>query len=235
MKLVKYDVAEDEIIRDDQGCCVEVDEGDSGLLLIEITHKTKFEGYTNEEATEKKLVRDVVTKGNLYFNSGDLMKTMDVGFSFGQKHYQFVDRIGDTFRWKSENVSTNELAEVINQHADVIFSNAYGVQIPGTDGRAGMAAIVFKEGISMGNADLKSLSDHINDCLPSYARPIFIRILTELPTTSTHKLQKNSLREEAFHLDKLDDYVLVKKPGEDCYARLDSDFYDRIIQRNVAF
>lgn len=235
VKLVKYDVAEDEIIRDEQGCCVEVKEGDAGLLLIEITNKTKFEGYTNGEATEKKLVRNVVEEGNLYFNSGDLMKIVDVGFSFGQKHYQFVDRIGDTFRWKSENVSTNELAEIINQHPDVIFSNAYGVQIPGTDGRAGMAAIVFKEGISMGNVDLKSLSDHINESLPSYARPIFIRILTELPTTSTHKLQKNSLREEAFHLDKLDDYVLVKKPGEDCYVRLDSDFYDQIIQRTVAF
>jgi citronellyl-CoA synthetase len=235
VKLVKYDVAEDEIIRDEQGCCIEVNEGDAGLLLIEITNTTKFEGYTNDEATEKKLVRNVVEAGNLYFNSGDLMKTVDVGFSFGQKHYQFVDRIGDTFRWKSENVSTNELAEIINQHPDVIFSNAYGVQIPGTDGRAGMAAIVFKEGISMSNVDLKSLSDHINDSLPSYARPIFIRILTELPTTSTHKLQKNSLREEAFHLDKLVDYVLVKKPGEDCYVRLDSDFYDQIIQRTVAF
>jgi citronellyl-CoA synthetase len=235
VKLVKYDVAEDEIIRDEQGCCIEVNEGDAGLLLIEITNTTKFEGYTNDEATEKKLVRNVVEEGNLYFNSGDLMKTVDVGFSFGQKHYQFVDRIGDTFRWKSENVSTNELAEIINQHPDVIFSNAYGVQIPGTDGRAGMAAIVFKEGISMSNVDLKSLSDHINDSLPSYARPIFIRILTELPTTSTHKLQKNSLREEAFHLDKLVDYVLVKKPGEDCYVRLDSDFYDQIIQRTVAF
>ena len=163
------------------------------------------------------------------------MKTVEVGFSFGQKHYQFVDRIGDTFRWKSENVSTNELAEIVNQHPDVVFTNAYGVQIPGTDGRAGMAAIVFRDGVSMGNADLQSLSDHINDGLPSYARPIFIRILSELPTTSTHKLQKNSLREEAFHLDKLDDYVLVKKPSESCYVRLDSDFYDKIIQRAVAF
>jgi len=234
-KLVSYDVAEDKIIRDEKGHCIEVDDDEPGLLLIEITDTTKFEGYTNNEATENKLVRDVVTKGDLYFNSGDLMKTVDVGFSFGQKHYQFVDRIGDTFRWKSENVSTNELAEIINQHPDVIFTNAYGVEIPGTDGRAGMAAVVFREGLSMSNVDLQSLSDHINDGLPSYARPIFIRILSELPTTSTHKLQKNSLRDEAFHLDKLEDYVLVKKPGESCYVRLDSDFYDQIIQRTVAF
>ena len=235
VKLVSYDVAQDEIIRDGNDCCIEVNDGETGLLLIEITNTTKFEGYTSGEATEKKLVRDVVTPGNLYFNSGDLMKTVEVGFSFGQKHYQFVDRIGDTFRWKSENVSTNELAEIVNQHPDVVFTNAYGVQIPGTDGRAGMAAIVFRDGVSMGNADLQSLSDHINDGLPRYARPIFIRILSELPTTSTHKLQKNSLREEAFHLDKLDDYVLVKKPSESCYVRLDSDFYDKIIQRAVAF
>jgi len=236
VKLVKYDVANDVIIRNDNGFCIEVDKGEPGLLLIEVTSKTQFEGYTNNEASQKKLENDVLKKGDTYFNSGDLMKTVDVGFAFGQAHYQFVDRIGDTFRWKSENVSTNEVGEIINQHSDVHFTNVYGVEIPGTDGRAGMAAIVFGDHITHHkDLDIQSLSDHIVSNLPSYARPIFIRMLKELPTTTTHKLQKNDLRDQAFHLDKVSDELFVMKPGDNVYSRLDSDFYDQIIQRSVAF
>ncbi len=235
VKLVKYDVAADEILRDNDGHCIEVGNGETGLLLIQVTDKSKFDGYTDAEASAKKLLNDVLEPGDQYFNSGDLMKTVDVGFAFGQKHYQFVDRVGDTFRWKSENVSTNEIAEIINDHPDVVFSNVYGVEIPGADGRAGMAAIVFREGIHLGNIDLTSLSEHIVKNLPSYARPLFLRVLKELPTTTTHKLQKNDLRAEAYHLDRVDDDLLVLKPGTTCYARLDTDFYDKIISREVAF
>ncbi|MDZ7686376.1 MAG: hypothetical protein U5O39_16405 [Gammaproteobacteria bacterium] len=163
------------------------------------------------------------------------MCTVDVGFAFGQTHYQFVDRVGDTFRWKSENVSTNEVAEIINQHPDVIFSNVYGVEIPGADGRAGMAALVFREGTDIRSVDIDALSKHVRDNLPTYARPIFVRILKELPTTSTHKLQKNDLREQAFHLDQVEEDVLVMKPGTDKYVRLDTDFYDQIMQRQIRF
>ena len=163
------------------------------------------------------------------------MKVVDVGFAWGQKHYQFVDRVGDTFRWKSENVSTNEVGEIINQHRDIIFTNVYGVEIPGTDGRAGMAAIVLREDLDMHDMDTISLSKHIEENLPGYARPIFLRLLTELPTTSTHKLQKNDLRDQAFHLDKLDDRLLVLRPGEQVYTELDSDFYNSIMHRSVSF
>jgi citronellyl-CoA synthetase len=128
VKLAQYDVAEDELVYDAQGRCIEVPAGESGLLLIEVTEASKFEGYTSEEASNKKLVSNAFTEGDMYFNSGDLMKTVDVGFSFGQKHYQFVDRVGDTYRWKSENVSTNEVGEIINNFDDVIFTNIYGVE-----------------------------------------------------------------------------------------------------------
>ncbi len=234
-KLVKYDVAADELVRDENGLCCEVEPGEPGLLLFEVTEKSQFEGYTNEEASNKKLIRNALTQGDVYFNSGDLMKTVDVGFSFGQTHYQFVDRVGDTYRWKSENVSTNEVGEIINNHDDIVFTNIYGVEIPGTDGRAGMAAIVFKDGLDSKNIDLDSISAHIIDNLPAYARPIFIRVLDELPTTTTHKLQKNDLRDQAYHLDKVSHELLVMKPGESVYSKLDSDFYDKIIQREVAF
>lgn len=235
-KLVKYDVAADEIVRDASGKCVEVNDVESpGLLMMEITDNTKFEGYTSDDASEMKIIRDAFAQGDIYFNTGDLMKTVDVGFAWGQKHYQFVDRIGDTFRWKSENVSTNEVGELINEFNEVVFTNVYGVEIPGADGRAGMAAIVLQEGLKLKDLDLEALTAHIANNLPSYSRPIFIRILKELPTTSTHKLQKNELRDNAYHLDKVTDDLLVMKPGSQCYCRLDSDFYDQIVSRNVAF
>ncbi len=232
VKLVSYDVAADEIIRNSNNTCVEAEPGTPGLLLIEVTEKSSFDGYTDPEATEKKLVRNVCKQGDVYFNSGDLMRTVDVGFAFGLTHYQFVDRIGDTFRWKSENVSTNEVGEIINQHEDIEFSNVYGVEIPGTDGRAGMAAVVFR---GIRKPDLTSLSQHINQNLPAYARPIFIRVLPELPTTSTHKLQKNDLRDQAFHLNQVEDELLVWKPDAKAYCRLDADYYDQIMARQVRF
>ena len=105
--------------------------------------------------------------------------------------------------------------------------------IPGTDGRAGMAAVVFREGLKAPNLD--SISKHIRSNLPSYAQPVFLRVLKELPTTSTHKLQKNDLREQAFHLDKTGDDIYVRRPQDETYSRLDSDYYDQIMQREVAF
>lgn len=233
--IARFDIANDEIVRGPEGLCIEMPEGEAGLLLIKVTDNSRFEGYTDEEATEKKLVRNVLEQDDVYFNTGDLMRTVDVGFAFGQKHYQFVDRIGDTFRWKSENVSTNEVAEIVNRYPDIVFTNVYGVEIPGTDGRAGMAALVFRKGLDLSNIDLDALSTHINDNLPAYARPVFIRVLKDLPTTSTHKLQKNDLREQAFHLDKVQDDLLVMKPGETVYCRLDTDFYDKIMQREAGF
>ncbi|MDA9680031.1 long-chain-acyl-CoA synthetase [Gammaproteobacteria bacterium] len=234
-KIVAYDIANDEIVKDEDGYCIEQSAGEPGLLLIEITGKSEFEGYTNKDASSKKVTKNVFNEGDSYFNTGDLMKVVDVGFAFGQRHYQFVDRVGDTFRWKSENVSTNEVGEIINQHEDIIFTNVYGVEIPGTDGRAGMAAIVLKEHIKTQNINLESLSEHIRENLPSYARPIFIRLLAELPTTTTHKLQKNDLRGEAYHFDKVSDHMFVMRPGEATYSKLDSDFYDKIAQREVHF
>ena len=235
VKIVAYDVAGDEIIRNDQDLCIEQPDGEPGLLLIEITGDSPFEGYTSEEASNNKILKDVLKTGDAYFNTGDLMKVVDVGFAFGRKHYQFIDRVGDTYRWKSENVSTNEVGEIINQHEDIIFTNVYGVEIPGADGRAGMAAIVLREGLDFNTVNLEGISRHIASNLPGYARPIFLRLLEDLPTTSTHKLQKNDLRDQAFHLDKMTDHLFVMRPGDSVYSRLDSDYYDQIIRLDVAF
>ncbi len=224
--LVKYDVDADEILRDNKGHCIRVAPGEPGLLLGKITAKTAFEGYTNKEATEKKILRNAFQQGDAWFNTGDLMKTVDVGFTMGLPHYQFVDRVGDTFRWKSENVSTNEVGEIINQHPQISFSNVYGVEIPKADGRAGMAALTLAEGVK--KLDLDSFSAHVCSQLPAYARPVFLRIQAELDTTGTFKLVKGELRSQAYDLAQVNDPLYVMKPGSSRYELLDAAFAAKI-------
>ncbi|MEM7365866.1 MAG: long-chain-acyl-CoA synthetase [Pseudomonadota bacterium] len=221
-KLVAYDIDADEVIKGEDGFCQEVAVGEAGLLVAPITKTTIFEGYTNREATEKKILHDVFQAGDQYFNTGDLLKVVDVGFAFGFKHYQFVDRVGDTFRWKGENCSTNEVAEILNTYDGVELSNVYGVEIPGTDGRAGMAAIKLAQGRSF---DAAAFGRHVHENLATYARPVFVRLLSEVAVTGTFKLVKSELREEAYHPDKFSDEVYVLKPGSSAYERLDESFY----------
>jgi citronellyl-CoA synthetase len=236
--LARYDADEDALVRGADGLCEVVDRGLPGLLLIEIADDARFDGYTDKSASEKKIVRDVLDKGDRWFNTGDLVREIDVGFAFGQKHYQFVDRTGDTFRWKGENCSTNEVGEIINAFPQVHTTNVFGVQIPGTDGRAGMAAISFDpEQVKRAeDVDWAGLSAHVGDKLARYARPIFVRVRTDQDTTSTFKLLKKELREEAFHPDRVgDEAIYVLKPGSDVYEPLDQAFHDRIMAGDAGY
>ena len=180
-----------------------------------------FEGYTDPEATEKKIVRDALETGDAWFNSGDLMQTIDVGFSLGYPHYQFVDRVGDTFRWKSENVSTNEVGEIINGFAQVKFCNVYGVEIPGADGRAGMAAITLADGVPTLN--LEAFSEYLRTELPGYAVPVFVRIQPDIDVTGTFKMVKGDLRKQAYDIRQFDDPVYGLLPGNTEYQALDAE------------
>tara|TARA_B110000503_G_scaffold27555_2_gene44026 strand:+ start:20426 stop:22207 length:1782 start_codon:yes stop_codon:yes gene_type:complete len=220
--LVRYDVDADEMARDESGHLVKVAAGEPGLLLGQITKATAFEGYTSKEDTEKKILRDVFKQGDAWFNTGDLMKTVDVGFSLGLPHYQFVDRVGDTFRWKSENVSTNEVGELINGHPQIDFCNVYGVEIPKADGKAGMASLVLAAGIDA--LDMDSFSAYVNEHLPGYARPVFLRLQRELDTTGTFKMVKGELRKQGYDLDQVSDPIYVLKPRNHTYTRLDEAF-----------
>lgn len=222
MALVKYDVHADEIARDENGRLIKVASGEPGLLLGKITELTAFEGYTSKEDTEKKILRNAFKDGDAWFNTGDLMKTVDVGFSLGLPHFQFVDRVGDTFRWKSENVSTNEVGEIINGHPQIDFCNVYGVEIPKADGRAGMAALVLAAGVD--TLDLESFSAYVNEHLPAYARPVFLRVQPELDTTGTFKMVKGELRKQGYDLDLVKDPIYVLKPRSDIYEPLDREF-----------
>ena len=231
--LVEYDVDNDEIVRDATGRCVLVKAGEPGLLLGKITEDTVFEGYTDPEATEKKIVRSALETDDAWFNSGDLMRTVDVGFTLGYPHYQFVDRVGDTFRWKSENVSTNEVGEIINGFDQIKFCNVYGVEIPGTDGRAGMAAVTLQDGVS--ELDVDAFSTFLRSELPAYAVPLFVRIQPDIDVTGTFKMVKGDLRKQAYDIRSFDDTVYALLPGSDRYAAFDLAMLEKIEAREAGF
>ena len=228
--IFEYDVAEDKLVKSEDGKYIEVEENQPGLLLVEIGPNAIYNGYTDKKASEEKVITNVFEKGDRWFNTGDLIKTMDVGFALGRKHYQFVDRVGDTFRWKAENVSTNEVAEILNLYDQVNMANVYGVKIPKSEGRAGMVAF----NCSLDNFNWENFSTFVSEKLPSYAQPVFVRIIEELETTGTFKLKKNDLRDEAYHLDKVKgDQIYIKKPGQSIYVELDQDYY-KIIESGKA-
>ena len=230
--LFEYDVAEDKLVRDTQSKFIEVDEGQPGLLLVEIGPDAIYNGYTDKKASEEKVISNVFEEGDRWFNTGDLVKTMNVGFSLGRTHYQFVDRVGDTFRWKSENVSTNEVAEILNAFDQVNMANVFGVKVPQSEGRAGMVAF----NCNLDDFKWNEFAEFVSIKLPSYAQPVFVRIIEELETTGTFKLKKNDLREEAYHLDKVKgDKVYIKKPGENIYSLLDEDYYNIIQDGEAGF
>ena len=224
--LVEYDVDADEMVKDQEGRCIRVEPGEPGLLLGQINEEAAFEGYTNPQATEKKILRNAFEDGDAWFNTGDMLREVDAGFTLGYPHYQFVDRVGDTFRWKSENVSTNEVGEIINGFDGIQFCNVYGVEVPGADGRAGMAALILKPGVEALDAD--AFSRHVMSELPGYARPVFLRVQSDIDVTGTFKMLKGNLKKEGYDLNQVAEPLYVMKPGSTVYERLDQAFADRI-------
>ncbi|NXA70713.1 S27A2 synthetase, partial [Mohoua ochrocephala] len=140
-ELIRYNVEEDEPVRDERGLCIPVKPGETGLLVVKITRNTPFHGYAGDsQKTEKKILRDVLAKGDAFFNSGDLLM-MD-----HEKFMYFQDRVGDTFRWKGENVATTEVEATLASVSFIQEVNVYGVAVPGCEGRCGMAAVRLKDG-----------------------------------------------------------------------------------------
>ena len=229
--VVNYDIYNDEITFDDSGYCIPTVKGETGLLLTEITTADAYDGYTDKKASDKRVLCNVLKQGDRYFNTGDLIKQVDVGFSFGLPHYQFVDRVGDTFRWKGENVSTSEVELAINQHADIEYSNVYGVTVPGCDGRAGMAAIKLKSE----TFDPINFAQSIDQQLPVYARPLFIRLLNEMEITGTFKLKKGTLKEEGFDPNQVTEQLLMRMPGGQGFEPLTDQLYQQIKDQKLKF
>ncbi len=220
--IVKYDIDEDEPIRDEHGFMVKVSPGETGLILAEVSESLPFAGYTDKKETEKKIFRDVFKKDDIWFNFGDLV------LNLGYRHIQFVDRLGDTFRWKGENVSTGEVEKVVNTLSQVSESTAYGVKIPETDGRAGMVAII--PSTSVQDFDLKALAELVQQSLPTYAVPKFVRFKTEFETTGTHKIKKSIVRDEAFDPGKISEKLFGLLPGAAEYVPLTKELYEEIME-----
>ena len=225
--IVRYDADEEAPIRDADGFMHKIAVGDTGLLLGEISETNPFVGYTSKSETESKILQDVFVKGDTWFNTGDLVR--DIGF----KHIQFVDRLGDTFRWKGENVSTTEVEKVAHEFPQVALSTSYGVLMPGGDGRVGMAAIVPETPLE--EFEFEALAEHFQTALPSYAVPKFVRLNTDFEYTSTHKIKKMGLKKEGFDPAKSADPIYVLLPGASAYQPLTNDIYAGIIENKYRF
>lgn len=221
--VVKFDVETDEPVRGPDGLCVPCRVDETGELLAKIDDSDpmrRFAGYHgNKEATNEKILRDVYKKGDAWFRSGDLLKHDAKGY------WHFIDRIGDTFRWKGENVSTNEVAEVVGSFPGVEECNVYGVAIPGKDGRACAAAIVARPDL-----DYAGLAKHCSANLPSYSIPLFIRLLPQLEITGTFKHQKVRLRKEGVDPSIVTDPLLMYDPRKETYVKMGREDWEIILR-----
>jgi fatty-acyl-CoA synthase len=224
VKIVAFDVEHNAALRDAEGRCIESQVDEVGELLGEILEDpdkpaARFDGYADPAATSAKIMRDVFRAGDRWFRTGDLLRRDAQGY------YYFVDRIGDTFRWKGENVSTTEVSEAIATFPGVLEATVYGVAVPGNDGRAGMAALVVE---NLAAFDLKGLHAHLAAHLPAYARPAFLRFRQDLDITGTFKQKKMTLVAEGFDATKFSDPVYVEDRAAGGYAPLGADFAERL-------
>ena len=218
--LVKFDVATALPVRDAAGrcrrCAVE-EVGEAIGQIMDDRGATRFEGYTDDAASAQKILRDVFFAGDAWYRTGDLMRQDVQGF------FYFVDRIGDTFRWKGENVSTTEVADVIGGCPGVTDVAVYGVAVPHADGRAGMAALVVSPEFS-----LEGLRGSAHREAPPYARPVFIRLLGALELTGTFKLRKQDLMLEGYDPARVRDPLFVDDPSDERYTPFDMEAYERL-------
>lgn len=221
VEIVRFDVENEVPIRGEDGFCQLCEPGEVGEALGKISNDPntptgRFDGYAKKEETEKKILRDVFEEGDAWFRSGDLLKQDKLGY------FYFVDRIGDTFRWKGENVATSEVAEAISVFPGVKEANVYGVHVPGADGRAGMASIVGTD------LDLVALRSHLQKELADYAQPLFIRMQPEMEITGTFKHRKVDLVKEGFNPAEIEDQIYFNDNAAQAFVPLTSELYEHI-------
>ena len=218
--IIRYDVETGENPRGSDGFCVRVDDDEVGEVIGEIREddpRFRFDGYETKEATQKKILHNVFKPDDAWFRTGDLMKRDAHGY------YYFMDRVGDTFRWKAENVATNEVAGVLAGFGGITQANVYGVEVSGHDGRAGMAALVSET-----PPDLEQLKAYLDKELPHYARPVFLRLSSESETTSTFKFKKTNLVKAGFDPSRISEPVYYSNPQTKAYERIDADVFEQI-------
>lgn len=201
----RIDPDTEELMRTPEGHAIKSAVGEPGEVLIKVDPALApqvFKGYfDNAASTEKRWLRDVFEQGDMWFRSGDVMRQDADGRLY------FVDRLGDTFRWKSENVSTNEVADVLGTHPQLAEVSVYGVSVPNADGRCGCATVVLQSGVDPTALNRAGLAAHVRSRLPRYAVPVFLRVTPQLAYTGTFKIQKGQAKREGIDLD------LIEKSG----------------------
>ncbi len=222
--IIAYDVDADEPERGADGYMKKLDIGETGLLVIKITEQNPFDGYTDKQANEKKILRNLFEEGDAWFDSGDLVTLQPHG------HIQFADRIGDTFRWQGENVATTEVESVIMRVPEAADAVVYGVQVDGRDGRCGMLYLIPKEKEKI---DLDGLAAHMRKNLPAYAVPRFLRIGAQLDITGTFKFQKSKLKREAYDLNNVQDKLYLLGRDEDGFQPLTDELIEKVKSGDV--
>jgi fatty-acyl-CoA synthase len=222
VKIVRLDDERQHELRDARGFCIECSPGEPGEVIGKVVKDasmpgSRFEGYASAADTQRKLLLDAFEKGDVWFRTGDLMYRDKRGY------FYFVDRIGDTYRWKGENVSTIEVERALGRFDGVLEANVYGVAVHGYDGRTGMAAIVARDDL-----DLTALRTHLAKQLPPYALPLFLRVRRDLDVTTTFKQKKIELVGEGFDPVRSSDPIYFNDPHRSAFVRLDPETYRRI-------
>ena len=227
--IVEVDPTTGEIVRDKNGHCIEVPCGTNGALIGKILHKDpgrRFDGYTNKDATKKKILENVFKKGDEYYDTGDILRMDEEGY------YYFADRAGDTFRCKGENVSTTEVENVFSSlltgQTDVVV---FGIEIPKTDGRAGMAVVLG----TPEQANVSELAQLLLSRLPTYAVPIFLRFVNEIDLTGTFKFKKSRYRKEGCDLLAISDTMYVLDVSKRMYIPFSEKHYQEICDGTMRF
>ncbi len=220
-RVIRLDVESEMPVRGADGLCIECGPDEVGECVGGMSKRAgrEFEGYTNRADSQKKMLRDVFAKGDIWFRTGDLMRRDEHGY------FYFVDRIGDTFRWKGENVSTGEVSDALNLAPGILEANVYGVTVPGVDGRAGMAALVVDGDFNLDDLPARTLSR-----LAPYARPIFLRLSPQIDVTGTFKQRKVDLVREGFDPSTITDPLYVFDSASQYYERLTPERYAAIVQ-----
>jgi fatty-acyl-CoA synthase len=225
IRLVRYDLQNGVAMRGPDGLCIETASGEIGEAIGKIDPndpRARFDGYTSTQETEKKILRDAFGKGDAWFRTGDLMRRDQ------HDYFYFVDRTGDTFRWKGENVATSEVAEALSVFPGIKEANVYGVEVPAGDGKAGMAALVITPAF-----DVTALGDYLEKNLPPFARPIFLRFQQEIEVTSTFKQRKIELQKQGFDPSLISDPLYVRVASSAHYTRLTPELYRDICDGKV--
>lgn len=224
--IIRVDAELGTPIRTGDGLCIPCARGEAGEAMGRIGTANeaggRFEGYTDAGETEKKILRNVLVPGDAWFRTGDLMTRDERGY------FRFVDRLGDTFRWKGENVATSEVNDAVAQCPDVVDAATYGVKLPGTDGRAGMVAILAGDGF-----DLAELRNHLSRRLPAYACPVLVRICATLDSTETFKQKKHELVREGFDPARVKDPLFFLDVNSGFYRPIDAEAHAHLISGSL--